>query len=90
MSHKRDKLGVAELNDQLYAVGGHNGDGYLSSVERFDPDVGTWEEVAAMRSKRNGPGVAVLDHESLGRLFPRAGHSSFAIQLESASSVVHP
>jgi len=25
------------LDGKLYAVGGENGDGYLSSVERYDP-----------------------------------------------------
>ena len=33
---------------KLYAVGGSEGNGnHLSSVERFDPEAGCWEEVAS-------------------------------------------
>ena len=36
-----------------------NGD-YLSSVERFDPEAGHWEEVSGMESERGFLGAAVL------------------------------
>ena len=35
MSKRRCGVGVAVLNDLLYAVGGHDGQSYLNSIERF-------------------------------------------------------
>lgn len=35
MSKRRCGVGVAVLNDLLYAVGGHDGQSYLNSTERF-------------------------------------------------------
>ena len=37
MSKRRCGVGVAVLNDLLYAVGGHDGQSYLNSIERFVP-----------------------------------------------------
>jgi len=34
MSKRRCGVGVAVLNDLLYAVGGHDGQSYLNSIER--------------------------------------------------------
>lgn len=42
MTKRRCGVGVAVLKDQLYAVGGHDGQCYLNSVERFDPQTNTW------------------------------------------------
>ena len=35
MSKRRCGVGVAVLNDLLYAVGGHDGTSYLNSIERY-------------------------------------------------------
>lgn len=35
MSKRRCGVGVAVLNDLLYAVGGHDGQSYLNSIERW-------------------------------------------------------
>ena len=35
MSKRRCGVGVAVLNDLLYAVGGHDGQSYLNSIERY-------------------------------------------------------
>lgn len=35
MNKRRCGVGVAVLNDLLYAVGGHDGQSYLNSIERF-------------------------------------------------------
>ena len=37
MSCPRGGVGVAALGGKLYAVGGHDGSSYLSSVEEYDP-----------------------------------------------------
>lgn len=52
--------GVALLNGPLYAVGGHDGWSYLSTVERWDPQARTWSFVAPMWHPRSTLGVAVL------------------------------
>ena len=36
MSKRRCGVGVAVLNNLLYAVGGHDGGSYLNSVERLE------------------------------------------------------
>lgn len=36
MSKRRCGVGVAVLNDLLYAVGGHDGQSYLNSIERLN------------------------------------------------------
>lgn len=35
MNKRRCGVGVAVLNDLLYAVGGHDGQSYLNSIERL-------------------------------------------------------
>ena len=37
MSCPRGGVGIAALGGKLYAVGGHDGTNYLSSVEEYDP-----------------------------------------------------
>ena len=55
---------VAAIGGKLYAVGGIGKGGKdLSSVERFDPESGAWEDVASMglaRALNQWVGVAVL------------------------------
>ena len=81
MGSRRNCLGVAVLGGKLYAVGGSNGDGDLSTVERFNPEAGltsasgvsggAWEPVAPMHSKRGYLGVAVLG----GKLYAVGGYN---------------
>ena len=62
MSKRRCGVGVAVLNDLLYAVGGHDGQSYLNSIERYDPQTNQWSaDVAPTSSCRTSVGVAVLD-----------------------------
>ena len=60
---------VAVLDGKLYAVGGDGVDGYLSSVERYDPATHAWEAVASMGTARSDHGVAMLD----GKLYAVGG-----------------
>ena len=57
--------GAAVLGGPLYAVGGHDGWSYLSSVERYDPETEVWTHVASMSSPRSTLGVAVVDNRSV-------------------------
>ena len=60
---------MAVLDGKLYAVGGYNDDGVLSSVERYDLATNAWEAVAQMARAREDLGVAVLD----GKLYAVGG-----------------
>ncbi|PIO69891.1 kelch repeat protein [Teladorsagia circumcincta] len=57
----RRGVGVAVLNNLLYAVGGYDGKTVLRSVERYDPTTGTWStDIAPMSHGRAGLGVASI------------------------------
>lgn len=61
MSKRRCGVGVAVLFELLYAVGGHDGQSYLNSIERYDPQTNQWScDVAPTTSCRTSVGVAVL------------------------------
>lgn len=45
MSISRDAVGVCLLGDRLFAVGGYNGQVYLSTVEAYDPQTNEWTQV---------------------------------------------
>jgi len=61
MSTKRANLAVGVLNGKIYAVGGHDENQTLSSVECYDPEQNVWSPVADLSVPRNGAGVGVLD-----------------------------
>jgi len=63
MSMLRSRVGVAVMQNRLYAIGGYNGQERLNTVEVFDAATGRWSKVAAMNCKRSAVGaVAVGDH----------------------------
>lgn len=45
LSVSRDAVGVCLLGDRLYAVGGHDGQSYLNTVESYDAQNNEWTEV---------------------------------------------
>ncbi|GMS98580.1 hypothetical protein PENTCL1PPCAC_20755, partial [Pristionchus entomophagus] len=70
MQKRRCGVGVAVLDGLLYAVGGHDGQSYLNSIERFDPVTNKWsDDVAPTSTCRTSVGVGVLD----GYLFAVGG-----------------
>ncbi len=48
MSTRRTGLAMAELDGQIYAVGGWNGSIYLTSGERYVPALDQWNPIAPM------------------------------------------
>lgn len=60
MSRPRTGLSVAVLNGFLYSVGGHDGSGYLSLVQRYDTHTNSWHSVESMLSSRCSFGIAAL------------------------------
>lgn len=54
LTDRRINFGVAVLHGFIYVVGGHNGEQYLSSVERYDTHQDSWKTVASMGIPRTG------------------------------------
>ncbi|GAB0093798.1 kelch-like ECH-associated protein 1 [Sergentomyia squamirostris] len=61
MTVPRHRVGVAVMDELLYAVGGSAGSEYHNTVECFDPEEDRWSLVQPMHSKRLGVGVAVVN-----------------------------
>lgn len=51
MSISRDAVGVCLLGDRLYAVGGYDGQVYLSTVEAYDPQTNEWTQVRSQETQ---------------------------------------
>lgn len=61
MTQKRCGVGLTVLGNSIYAVGGHDGQNYLDSVERYDVEKKTWlKDVANMKSVGTSVGVVTL------------------------------
>ncbi|XP_071628490.1 kelch-like protein 5 [Temnothorax longispinosus] len=59
MSVPRSRVGVCVLGDRLMAVGGDDGQQYLTLVEAYDPHLNEWEPVALLKDGYAGPCVVV-------------------------------
>lgn len=87
MSSPRCGVGVAILGYSLYAVGGHDGQNYLKSVERYSIEDDTWnKDVADMRSERTSVGVVVLD-EYIYAIGGQANSSNGSSSISSLADV---
>jgi len=54
MTTPRSTVGVAVLDNKLYAVGGRDGSSCLSSVEVYDPHTNKWSLASPMIKRRGG------------------------------------
>lgn len=61
MEARRSTLGVAVLNNCIYAVGGFDGSTGLNTAEMYDPRTQEWRPIAAMSTKRSSVGVGVVN-----------------------------
>ena len=61
MNTRRRGVGAGVLNGKVFAVGGHDGERCLSSVECYDPEEDTWSHVGNLTVARYAAGVCVLD-----------------------------
>lgn len=63
--------GVASLGQFIYVVGGYDGTRQLSSVERYDTEHDTWDNVCSVSIARSALSVTVLDGKlyAMGKLF---------------------
>ncbi|XP_061691389.1 kelch-like protein 4 isoform X1 [Syngnathoides biaculeatus] len=56
----RDAVGVCLLGDRLYAVGGYDGQSYLTTVESYDAQNNDWTEEVPLNIGRAGACVVVV------------------------------
>ncbi|EDO38065.1 predicted protein [Nematostella vectensis] len=56
----RQQLGVGNIGNRLYAVGGSNGYTRLSTVEMFTPESNKWTYCKSLNTSRSGVGLGVL------------------------------
>ena len=59
----------ASLDGRVYAVGGFDGTGLLSSVEAYDPRMKNWSEIPPMSTARSSASAAAFD----GKLWVTGG-----------------
>ena len=59
----RSRLGVAVVNGKIYAIGGRNDGGYLSTNEEYDPATNTWTTKTPMPTPRSDFGIAVVNNK---------------------------
>ncbi|KFR06359.1 Kelch-like 8 [Nipponia nippon] len=60
MNSRRRHVGVISVGGKVYAVGGHDGNEHLGSMEVFDPLTNKWMMKASMNTKRRGIALASL------------------------------
>ena len=64
-------VGVASLEQSVYAVGGYDSTYQLPTVERYDIQTNQWEFVAKMSRPRSALNIAVIS----GKIYALGTHS---------------
>jgi N-acetylneuraminic acid mutarotase len=73
MLEQRSEVAAVVFNNKIYAIGGYDGQSFLSSVEVYDPVSDSWQKTASMITARAWPAVTVLDNKLFvvgGRISP--------------------
>ncbi|XP_065000080.1 F-box/kelch-repeat protein At1g67480-like [Musa acuminata AAA Group] len=87
MNVARHDFACAELNGNIYAVGGFDSNGdCLSSVEVYDPNRNMWTLIASLRCPRWGCFACSFE----GKLYVMGGRSSFTIGNSRFVNVYNP
>lgn len=60
MTQRRSGAAVAVLDNNLYAIGGHDGPDIRKNVERYDPTIGKWRRVPDMQTPRRNAAAVVV------------------------------
>ena len=71
LQQRRSYVQAATLGENIYAVGGTEGNTRLRRVEKLSPYTSTWSHIADMNVARSRPGVAALD----GHLYALGGYN---------------
>lgn len=56
-------LATSVVNRRIYAIGGHAGAQFYSTVEEYDPATDTWTRKTDMLTARNGLSTSVVDRK---------------------------
>jgi N-acetylneuraminic acid mutarotase len=59
----RSRLGVAVVNGKIYAIGGRNDGGYLSTNEEYDPATNTWTTKTPIPTTSSNPASATINNK---------------------------
>ncbi|KAH7935922.1 hypothetical protein HPB52_015177 [Rhipicephalus sanguineus] len=62
--------GTVAFGKHIYVIGGYDGRGQVTSVERYDTDLDVWEMVAPLNTRRSALSAAVLD----GKIYALGGY----------------
>ena len=68
-------MGAVSVGEFLYVCGGFDGISSLDTVERYDPDLDEWKDIARMNKNRSAAGVVHLD----GKIYALGGHNGLSI-----------
>ncbi|XP_077292571.1 kelch-like protein 12 isoform X2 [Arctopsyche grandis] len=60
MNHKRQRFGLAVLNDKLYAAGGWSDSNTLQNVEAYNQKTDKWSDCPPMNEKRRSFGMTAV------------------------------
>eukprot|EP00102_Acyrthosiphon_pisum_P018706 XP_016655916.1 PREDICTED: ring canal kelch homolog [Acyrthosiphon pisum] len=83
---ERAELGVGVINNNLYAVGGHDGIyNCLNSAEKFDCSTKEWRMISSMPTARSNLGVGVLNN-----LLYAVGGSDDSVEGLNSVECYHP
>ena len=63
MHEARSGLGVAVVDDKIYAIGGASGSGFCTFTEQYDPSTGTWTFKSPMPTARSDFAIASFQNE---------------------------
>eukprot|EP00964_Phaeocystis_antarctica_P159697 scaffold130865_cov69-Phaeocystis_antarctica.AAC.3 len=69
MSTLRCEFGLASVSGKIYAIGGWDGVDRLQGVEAYDPQLGSWAQVASMSGGRSSFATVVMD----GKVYAMGG-----------------
>ena len=82
-------VGVAVIENLVYAVGGSNRDdgtrSNLNSMERYNPEKDEWEDMAPMHRSRGAASVTALNN----CLYAVGGYDSGTCMYQACSTHVH-
>ncbi|XP_060533723.1 kelch-like protein 5 [Cylas formicarius] len=67
LSGKRDAVACTLFGDKLYAVGGYDGNTYLTNVEAYDPITNEWAVLNPLKTGRAGACVIALSNSVYDR-----------------------
>jgi hypothetical protein len=59
----REGAGLVSLGENLFCIGGFDGNILLNSVERYDFNTGAWSMIANMLTPRSGAGCASINYK---------------------------